>query len=133
MTDIKHDLGLRAMKALNVALITASFAACWYLYYAPRIYSPFYNKGNWAIVALFALVYITYCKVYDALIISINQASEVLYSQALAAMIADAILYVVIFLLTKHVPHPAPLLLTFLVQVVFAAVWTGAATGWTRR
>ena len=25
MTDIKHDLGLRAMKVLNVALITASF------------------------------------------------------------------------------------------------------------
>ncbi len=130
MTDIKHDLGLRAMKALNVALITASFAVCWYLYYAPRLYSPFFNKGNWAIVALFALLYITYCKVYDALIISINQASEVLYSQALAAVIADAILYVVIFLLTKHVPHPAPLLLTFLVQVVLSAVWTGAARSW---
>ena len=78
MTDVKHDLGLRAMKALNVALITASFAVCWYLYYSPRTYSPFFNKGNWAVIALFMLSYITYCKVYDALVISINRASEVI-------------------------------------------------------
>lgn len=130
MTDVKHDLGLRAMKALNVALITASFAVCWYLYYAPRTYSPFFNRGNWAMVALFALIYITYCKVYDAMIISINQASEVIYSQALAAAVADAILYVIIFLLTKHFPHPAPLVLTFLGQIILAAAWTGAVRVW---
>ena len=130
MTDMKHDLGLRAMKALNVALITASFAVCWYLYYAPRTYSPFFNKGNWAMIALFALIYITYCKIYDALIISINRASEVVYSQVLAAAIADAILYVVIFLLTKNFPHPAPLVLAFLGQILLAAVWTGGARVW---
>ncbi len=130
MTDIKHDLGLRAMKVLNVALITASFAVCWYLYYAPRTYSPFFNRGNWAMIALFALIYITYCKVYDALIISINQASEVIYSQALAAGISDVILYVVIFLLTKHIPHPAPLFLTFLFQIILAGIWTGIARAW---
>ena len=130
MTDIKHDLGLRAMKVLNVALITASFAVSWYLYYAPRTYSPFFNKGNWAIVALFAVIYITYCKVYDALIISINQTSEVVYSQALAIGIADAILYVVTFLLTKFVPNPLPILLTFLCQLILAWVWTLAARRW---
>lgn len=130
MTDIKHDLGLRAMKVLNVALITASFTVSWYLYYAPRTYSPFFNKGNWAIVALFAVIYITYCKVYDALIISINQTSEVVYSQTLAIGIADAILYVVTFLLTKFVPNPLPILLTFLCQLILAGIWTLAARRW---
>lgn len=130
MTDIKHDLGLRIMKVLNVVLITASFAVCWYLYYAPRTYSPFFNKGNWAIVALFAVVYITYCKVYDALIISINQASEVIYSQALAIGIADAVLYVITFLLTKFVPNSIPLLLTFLCQFIMAGIWTLTARKW---
>ncbi len=130
MTDVKHDLGLRVMKVLNVVLITASFAVCWYLYYAPRTYSPFFNKGNWAIVALFAVIYITYCKVYDALIISINQTSEVVYSQALAIGIADAILYVITFLLTKFVPNPIPFLLTFLCQFILAGVWTLVARAW---
>ena len=130
MKDIKHDLGLRVIKMLNVALIMASFAVCWYLYYAPRTYSPFFNRGNWVMIALFALIYITYCKVYDALIISINQASEVIYSQALAAGISDVILYVIIFLLTKHIPYPVPLLLTFFFQILIACIWTGIAKAW---
>ncbi len=130
MADVKHDLGLKAVKALNIALVTASFAACWYLYYAPRIYSPFFKRGNWAVIALFAVIYITYCGVYDALVISINRASEVVYSQILAAGITDLILYVVTFLLTKHIPHPVPLLLTFFCQAVLAGVWTMAARAW---
>ena len=81
-------------------------------------------------IALFALIYITYCKVYDALIISINQASEVIYSQALAAGISDVILYVIIFLLTKHIPYPVPLLLTFFFQILIACIWTGIAKAW---
>ncbi len=130
MLDIKHDLGLRAMKVLNVVLITAFFAVCWYFYYAPRTYSPFFNRGNWAIVALFTVVYITYCKVYDGLIISINRASEIVYSQALAVGIADAILYIITYLLTRHIPNPIPFLLTFLNQFIMTGIWTLIARTW---
>ncbi len=130
MTDIKHDLGLRAMKVLNVALITASFAVCWYLYYAPRTYSPFFYKGNWVIAALFAVIYITYCRACGALIISISRISQVICSQALAIGIADTILYVVTFLLTKLVPNLIPLLLTFLCQFILTGIWTLAARAW---
>lgn len=128
--DMKHDLGLRAVKVLNVVLVTAAFAVCWYLYYAPRTYAPFFNRGNWAVIALFALIYTTYCKVYNALTISINPASEMIYSQALAAGIADAILYVVTYLLTKYTPHPIPFLLTFLCQLILTVLWTLSAKTW---
>ena len=53
MTKFKHDLLLRIVKVLDAALITIPFALCWYLYYAERVYSPFYSKGNILVVALF--------------------------------------------------------------------------------
>lgn len=130
MTDIKHDLGLRAVKLINILLVTFPFAADWYLYYAPRTYSPFYNRGNWAVIALFAAIYMMGCRVYDALLISINQVSELIYSQMLAAAIADGVLYIVTYLLTKHIPNPVPLLMVLACQLVLAAVWTAAARTW---
>ena len=57
MKDLKHDLGLRIVKALAVVLATIPFALCWYLYYAERIYVPFYSKGNLLVSVLFVMVF----------------------------------------------------------------------------
>ena len=48
MRDWKHDLGLRAMKILNVALVTGCFAAVWYLYYARTMAVQYYARGDYA-------------------------------------------------------------------------------------
>ncbi len=130
MHDLKHDISLRAAEALNAVLITIPFIACWYGYYAPRLYSPFYRKGNWAVIALFVAVYLTYAKVYDALQVSLSRIPEMTYSQGLAAFITDAILYVVTYLLTKFIPDPLPLMAAFIFQVVFAFLWSIAANRW---
>ena len=47
------ELALRLMKLLNAFLMTMPFAIAWFAYYAERIAEPFYNMGNWLIVALF--------------------------------------------------------------------------------
>lgn len=130
MTDIKHDLGLRAAKVLNIALIAVPFAVCWYRYYAPRTYSPFYNRGNWVVIALFVLIYMTYCKVYDAFMISISPVSEILCSQVLAAGISDGILYFIVFLLARRFLSPLPLLQALVCQTLLATLWTFSARRW---
>lgn len=130
MQDYKHDLFLRAVEALNVVLLTIPFIVCWYFYYAPRLYSPFYRKGNWAVIALFMIIYLTYAKIYDAFSVSLSQILEMIFSQGLAAFITDAILYVVTYLLTKFVPNPLPLMAAFLFQVLGAFLWSVAAHKW---
>lgn len=130
MTSVKRDLGMRALKVLNAVMLTAPFAICWYSYYAPRTDAPFYNKGNWAVLALFLAIYALYGKVYDAFLISMNRPAEIIYSQSLAVAITDGIFYVVIYLLTKRLPNPLPLIQVFICQFFLAMIWTGAARWW---
>lgn len=52
------------------------------------------------------------------------------YSQGLAAFITDAILYLITWLLTQHLPSIWPLLLTFIMQLLIAALWSYCAHQW---
>ena len=125
-----NRLILRIFKILNVALIVFPFAFCWLGYYTNRTWAPFYAKGNYVVIALFAVLYLMFAYVYDAYQISLNRISELIYSQALATFIADAIMYVVIILLSKRLPAIWPLLLAIIVQIAFSALWSLAAHKW---
>ena len=127
LIHIRDNLLFRFVKLTNVLLITAPFAYSWYGYYADRLFSPFFRRGNWAVIALFMGVYVTYVKIYDAFAVSTSRIGELVYSQILAAGFADAILYVVTYLLTKFVPNPLPLLMVFFMQMILAVVWSLAA------
>lgn len=128
--NTKRETILRITKLFNVILITGVFAVCWLLYYAERTNSPYYAKGNYLIIALFALVYAVYGHIYDAFMVSIVRISELIYSQGLAAFLSDGILYIVCWLLTKHLPTVWPIVLTFLIQLVTAACWSGLVHKW---
>ncbi len=131
MNSLKQNFSLQLVKFLNSVLVTLPFALAWYLYYAPRMASPYYRIGNYAVILLFMLLYSTYCKIYDGFIVSLNRISEMVYSQSLAFLIADGILYVVIVLLLKYyLPNPLPLLLAFCGQVLLSVVWSTAAHTW---
>ena len=130
MTKFKHDLLLRIVKVLDAALITIPFALCWYLYYAERIYSPFYSKGNILVVALFFVAYITFGRIYDAFRMSMQRVSEVIYAQFLAAGASDLLMYVVIWLLTKHLPNILPGVAALVGQILLAVVWAFGANKW---
>ena len=123
MTRFKHDLILRIMKTLDAVLVTIPFALCWYLYYAKHIASPFYAKGDYLVVALFFVLFIIFGRVYDALFMSMQRISEIVYAQFLAVAVSDFIMYIVIWLLSKHLPNILPGVAALIGQVILAAVW----------
>ena len=123
MTRFKHDLILRIMKTLDAVLVTVPFALCWYLYYAKHIASPFYAKGDYLVVALFFVLFIIFGRVYDALFMSMQRISEIVYAQFLAVAVSDFIMYIVIWLLSKHLPNILPGVAALIGQVILAAVW----------
>lgn len=130
MDKFKHDLLLRIVKTTDAVLITVPFAVCWFLYYASRVASPFYAKGNFLVVILFFVLYIIFGRVYDAFLMSMNRISEIIYSQALAAMVSDGIMYIVIWLLSKHLPNLLPGIAAIVAQILLAAVWAYNANHW---
>lgn len=123
MTRFKHDLILRIIKIMDAVLMTVSFALCWYLYYAKHIASPFYAKGDYLVVALFFVLFIIFGRVYDAFLMSMQRISEIVYAQFLAAAVSDFIMYIVIWLLSKHLPNILPGVAALIGQMVLATVW----------
>lgn len=128
--SFQYDLAMRAVKALNVLLLTLPFAVCWYAAYADKIASPYYARGNYLVIALYAALYFTYGRIYEAFLVSMNPIPEMVYSQGLATLISNAILYFVIWLLSKHLPNPLPLLGTFVLQLGLAAAWSIIVRRW---
>ena len=56
--------------------------------------------------------------------------SELVYSQALAALISNGVLYIVLCLLSKRLANLLPLLLVMGLQVAFAALWSFLSHQW---
>lgn len=125
-----RDLQLRSVKVLDALLLTVPFAVCWHFAYAKQTAAPFYFRGNVLVIAIFFILYVTYGRIYEGFRLALNRISELVYSQGLALLLSDLILYLVTWLLTKRLPNPLPLLLTFLVQLALAAVWCVLAHRW---
>lgn len=125
--NIQHGLWLRFVKLLNVLLEAIPFGICWYFFYAGRIVSPYYNKGNWVIVGLFVLLYTILCRLYGGFVISLARISELVYSQILAVAISDFFMYCITLLLAKRLLAVWPILCALFVQAVVSVVWSFAA------
>jgi exopolysaccharide biosynthesis polyprenyl glycosylphosphotransferase len=133
MRTIKHDLSLRIVKFLPILLVTIPFALCWYLFFADNIITPFFNKGNWAIIALFVIFYVTLARIYDGFTISLYKISEMAYSQCLAVLVADGIMFIILWLLNHVFPNIVPCLVTLLVQMLLVSLWAWGAQKWYYR
>ncbi len=103
------------------------FAWGWFHYYAEHMALPFYDRGNWVVVALYAVLYMIFGRVYGGFWISLNRISESVYSQALAVMMTSGIMYVVTVLLERQLPDIWPVLAAFAVQLVLSGIWSMAA------
>ena len=127
MSIFIREFILRLLKLFNVFLITMPFAWGWFNYYAQHIALPFYDRGNWVVVALYAVLYMIFGRVYGGFWISLNRISESVYSQALAVMMTSGIMYVVTFLLERQLPNIWPVIAAFAVQLVLSGLWSMAA------
>lgn len=130
MKKMKHDVPTRLVKVLNLILMMAAFGFIWYVYYAARAQVHYYRRGDWVVILLFGILYYGFCRSYDAFHISISPISEIIYSQTLALIISDFIMYVVIWLLSLYMPNAVPLLITFVVQFLISVLWTFLAHQW---
>ena len=126
----RYEAALRIIKLYSVILTTVPFAACWFYYYADRTYSPFFAKGNYLMVALFAFLYYVLGHVYDCFQVQTMRISEIIYSQTLAIFLTDFVFYVICWLLTKHLAAVWPLLSAFACQMGFSALWAYGAHVW---
>ena len=124
MNKFRQEFLLRLLKSLNAVMLTVPFACCWFYYYAGHIASPYYERGNWLVIALFFVLYVVFGRIYGAFWISLNRISESVYSQMLAVFMSSSIMYIIICLLDKGLANAVPLLACFVVQLVLSVLWS---------
>ena len=126
----KHELSLRFIKLINVVIITIPFALCWYLYYADKIMTPFFRKGNWLIILIFSLLYIFFARIYDSFVINLTRITDLVYSQTLAFLITDGMMYIIIILLARRIPNVLPGIYAIVSQILLSSLWAIIAHRW---
>lgn len=128
--NVKYRLSLRFVKLLNVILITAVFAAGWYKFCAAQIASPYFAKGNYAVIFIFLVFYVTFGRIYDAFLLSYHQISEMIFSQTLAFIEADVCMFIVNWLLRKYFPFVPAYIIIAACQFVLSILWCKVAHDW---
>lgn len=95
---------IRAVKFLNVLLVTLPFTYAWIFYYSRvRANEPLLIETI-LITVLFSIIYIIYGRIYDSFQISLVKIQELIYSQMLAELITDSIMFIVLWLVYDHFP-----------------------------
>ena len=129
--NIRHDVSILLVKTINVLCMTIIFGFLWNKCYAPDVAIVYSNgRGNILLIFLFAFLYVFSGRTYDALQISTLRRAEMVYSQTLALLFSDAVMYIVVLSLTKHLPRVIPILATIAVQEVVAVAWVFIAQTW---
>ena len=121
---------LRSVKLLAVLCMTLPFAACWYGYYTFHVAMPLEWSGKLVVVLLYAALYIALGNVYEAFQISSQKIASIVFSQMLAAMIADGLIYLLICLLAKRFCGLIPGIAAIAGQWVVSALWAFCAQKW---
>lgn len=114
---------MTAAALVILSLQTALFWYIWYKYFKEAIPLPFWRRGNWAVVALYAVILYIFSNVYGALKVGYLRITEVIYSQILSVFCVNAITYLQISLINRWFVSPVPILLMTAGDVVIIIVW----------
>lgn len=123
MSDYRNSFITKILNTANVVLIALPFALSWLLYYTERMAVVYYYKGNSLIIFIFGVLYICFCQIYEGFTAYMLRKFEVVYSQGLAAFVADFLMYIICWLLSKDLPAVWPLMLVFAAQLCLSVVW----------
>ena len=126
MESVAYRAVLRFVKLLNVALMTALAAGTWCLCYADGNLS----QTGLLVAVIFCVLYMTYGRIYESFLISLVRITEMIYSQTLALLMSDGILYLVLCLMAHHLVSPVGVLGLFAAQLLVAIVWSVGAHKW---
>jgi exopolysaccharide biosynthesis polyprenyl glycosylphosphotransferase len=127
MESVAYRAVVRGVKLLNLALMTAAAVACWQLCYAAPGAA---NTTALLIGVVFFVLYMTYGRIYESFLISLVRITELVYSQALALLMSDGVLYVVLCLMERRLVAVMPLLCLFAAQLVLSVIWSVCAHRW---
>lgn len=98
------------------------------LYILNRIYNlefrtQLYLRGHIFVMALYIGVFLFLGQVFGGLLVGVRKVGEVMFSLLFTTILSDIFFYFIAMLLSYKFPDMRPLLLVFLLQLIFSCFW----------
>lgn len=106
-----------------VALETAIYGYVWVNYYNKILEFPFWRKGNWLMMAVYALLLMFFSHTYGGYKIGFYKTWNVVYSQILSVFFVNVITYLQIALIDKRFHSLAIMGVVLAAEVVVIILW----------
>ena len=107
-----------------LGLLAGIFAFFWYKYYSDSIVLPYYRRGNWVLIGIYYLLIWLFLKAYGGLKLGYLKKTDMLYSQIISMVCANAVTYFLISLIGRKFMYLSPILVMSCVDFAFISVWT---------
>lgn len=107
----------------SVFFLTVGFAIIWTVYYSNEIIYPYYRRGNWTLIAIYALLVYLFFKVYGAFKVGYLKRTDMFYSQIIAILCVNTVSYFLICLIARYFMPVAPILWMTVADVIFIPIW----------
>lgn len=111
------------VKMVNIVLLMIPFLICWTLYYEPRTTTVGSKQVSVLVMITFFFICYYFGQRLDCFRVSILQIRDVIFGEILATMITDIIMYILIWMLSIHLPNLIPGLITWGGQCVIGVIW----------
>ncbi len=118
----KHLLNYSANFIL-LAVEAVLFGWAWYSYYMEALVTPFFRRGNWAVIGLYVLIIFFFTKVFGGYAISYMRTSDIALSNILAIGLSGVVGYFELCLIGRDYLNPRPMLIVMAAEVVFTLPW----------
>lgn len=108
-----------------VLLVVGVYFVVWTGYYNKIIIEfPFWRRGNWLMVALYAVLLVFFNQTYGGFKIAYLKKGNLIWSQVLSIFFTNVITYVQISLIDKKLHPLYPILIMSIVQGVLISLWS---------
>lgn len=123
MESIKRLIVLQ-MATFGLLVQVAAYGVIWYKYYASAIKLVFWNRGNWLVIALYAVLLFFFTMTYGGTKIGYLKPFDVFLSQAFAIVVVNTITYAQISLMCEWFANTKPMLLLTAGELIFVLIWS---------
>lgn len=123
----KREITTAICSAFLVTVNLLLFHFIWKKYYVPFYYDPFYSIGRYAATVVCGGLYVYMGRLYGSFWLKISRISEILYANMVTNIMTGVSMYLVAWILIRHLPSIIPMLLIIGIWTVAACLWVKPA------
>ena len=113
--------------ATVITVQTIVFWYCWDNHYSSGMDRGFFFKGHMVLLFVYALLFTVFCQVYGAFKLGRLKYSDLVFSQLLALLFTNVIMYLQISMLSLKLVNPAPIIGMSFDNILCCLIWAAIA------